>query len=296
MLHFRYFREWESILNILIILSFPLISFHQNPFEEGGFKVWSWQYHVAGLGITVTWFINMILVGKVPKLGIYIHMFIAVGSSFGNFFLAFISIFFAFGLTFSVIFPDAAAFSETPFLTSPIKILVMMTGELEYNDLYYASYWDIEINNTAHSNETIHGVLKEGTQEQIFPFTGHALLTIFILVVSLIIMNMLFGMAVKDVQELHKISRLHLSAQQVKIISYMESSLLSPYLGKVSLIFQSGWDGFSLEDCDYRVEVELNRRNEKSLLPTDLKEALKNHMNKYSLLNNISYFTYFGNF
>ena len=280
---FRYFREWESILNILIILSFPLISFHQNPFEEGGFKVWSWQYHVAGFGIAITWFINMILVGKVPKLGIYIHMFIAVGSSFGNFFLAFISIFFAFGLTFSVIFPDAAAFAETPFLTSPIKILVMMTGELEYNDLYYASYWDIEINNTAHTNDTIHGILKEGTQDQIFPFTGHALLTIFILVVSLIIMNMLFGMAVKDVQELHKISRLHLSAQQVKIISYMESSLLSPYLGKVSLIFQSGWDGYSLEDSDYKVEVKLNRRNERSLLPTDLKEALKNHMIKYSL-------------
>ena len=83
-----------------------------------------------------------------------------------------------------------------------IKLLVMMTGELEYNSLYYASYWDIEINNTAKSNanETIHGVLKEGTQAQMFPFTGHALLTIFILVVSLIIMNMLFGMAVKDVQ------------------------------------------------------------------------------------------------
>ena len=43
-------------------------------------------------------------------------------------------------------------------------------------------------------------MLKEGTQAQMFPFTGHALLTIFILVVSLIIMNMLFGMAVKDVQ------------------------------------------------------------------------------------------------
>ena len=39
-------------------------------------------------------------------------------------------------------------------------------------------------------------------------------------------------------QELHKISRLHLSAQQVKIISYMESSLVSPYLGKISLLFQ----------------------------------------------------------
>ena len=84
------------------------------------------------------------------------------------------------------------------------------------------------------------------------------------------------------VQELHKISRLHLSAQQVKIISYMESSLLSPYLGKISLLFQHGWDGYSLEDCDYRIEVELNSRNEKSQLPTDLKEALKNHMNKYT--------------
>ena len=64
------------------------MSFHQNPLageEEGGFRVWSWQYHVASIGISVTWFINMILVGKVPKLGIYIHMFLAVGSREGEF-------------------------------------------------------------------------------------------------------------------------------------------------------------------------------------------------------------------
>ena len=64
------------------------MSFHQNPLAgegEGGFRVWSWQYHVASIGISVTWFINMILVGKVPKLGIYIHMFLAVGSRWEQF-------------------------------------------------------------------------------------------------------------------------------------------------------------------------------------------------------------------
>ena len=63
------------------------MSFHQNPLAgegKGGFRVWSWQYHVASIGISVTWFINMILVGKVPKLGIYIHMFLAVGSREGD--------------------------------------------------------------------------------------------------------------------------------------------------------------------------------------------------------------------
>ena len=49
---------------------------------------------------------------------------VSIGSpSFVHFFLAFISLLLAFGLAFSVLFPDEESFAETPFLTSPIKVL-----------------------------------------------------------------------------------------------------------------------------------------------------------------------------
>lgn len=30
----NYFKEWESVLNLMTIVSFPCISFHQNPFAD----------------------------------------------------------------------------------------------------------------------------------------------------------------------------------------------------------------------------------------------------------------------
>ena len=44
------------------------------------------------------------------------------------------------------------------------------------------------------------GVIEDDDKPQYFPFTAHAVLTAFIVIVSIVIMNLLFGMAVSDVQ------------------------------------------------------------------------------------------------
>ena len=250
-----------------MILSFPLISLHQSPFEDT-LTIHNWQYHVAGLGIANTWFINMIMVAKVPKFGIFIHMFMTIGFNFVHFFFAFISMLFAFGLSFAVLFPDEKAFTSSPLITSPIKMLAMMTGELEYNDLYYPEILRLE-NNT----------LQDDTQNQIFPGTGHFLLTLFLVVVSLIIMNLLFGMAVTNVQELYKLSHLNLSAQQVEIISYIENSLVGPWINKIGLKLWRHRGKFS--PSVYEITVHLDTRNrERKTIPSDLIEVLKTHLKK----------------
>ena len=59
----------------------------------------------------------------VPQLVPKPYMCIELSPSFVHFFLAFISLLLAFGLAFSVLFPDEESFAETPFLTSPIKVL-----------------------------------------------------------------------------------------------------------------------------------------------------------------------------
>merc|ERR1719323_1112823 len=58
-----------------------------------------------------------------------------VGGNFVNFFLAYCSLVLAFALSFNVLFPEEEAFVHP--ISSFMKTLVMMTGELEYNDLYY---------------------------------------------------------------------------------------------------------------------------------------------------------------
>ena len=79
----------------------------------------------------------------------------------------------------------------------------MMTGELEYNDLYYPQRDHIELNITdggVAGHSFARGVIEDDDKPQYFPFTAHAVLTAFIVIVSIVIMNLLFGMAVSDVQ------------------------------------------------------------------------------------------------
>eukprot|EP00095_Tigriopus_kingsejongensis_P001890 maker-scaffold287_size221780-snap-gene-0.24 protein:Tk01890 transcript:maker-scaffold287_size221780-snap-gene-0.24-mRNA-1 annotation:"transient receptor potential channel pyrexia" len=233
----RYFKELESILNLLTILSFPFISFHFNPFQSDAPK-WpsfaSWQFHAAGIGVLITWILQMFLIGKVPRFGKYVQMLMNVGWSFFNFFVAYFSLILGFGLSFVVLFPKEVSFMEA--LSSPIKILVMMTGEIEYNDLYYPQRDTIVLNITQSNDSTQSqgiGYIDDEDIPQHFPITAHAILTTFIIIVSIVIMNLLFGMAVSDVQELYKKSRLHQSIQQVHLISYMESILFSPLFDKL---------------------------------------------------------------
>ena len=70
----NYFRKWDSYIDLILILSFPLISFHQNPFEEV-FSMTLWQFHMAAAGSFLSWLQMMFLIGKLPKFGKYVQMF-----------------------------------------------------------------------------------------------------------------------------------------------------------------------------------------------------------------------------
>ena len=229
-------------------------------------------------------------VGKIPRFGKYVQMLKTVGWNFFNFFVAYSSLVMAFALSFNVLFPEEEAFGF--FVTSFMKTLVMMTGELEYNDLYYPSSEKIDLNGTyviQHSkndsnlNMTTANIGRVGdveiieeTQKQIFPFTPHVLLALFVALVSIVIMNLLFGIAVSDVQDIHKKSKLLQSEQQVDVINYMESITKRPSfqnlptsIKKFVMTKISGFEG-------PRKEVEIDSYDKKKQLPPYLNTAIKN--------------------
>ena len=115
---FRYFKEWESCLNLLTIITFPLISFHSSPTSSSSFS--AWQFHAAGLGVLITWILQMFLIGKVPRFGKYVQMLSNVGWSFLNFFVAYFALIVGFSLSFVILFPRELSFREA--MTAPIKV------------------------------------------------------------------------------------------------------------------------------------------------------------------------------
>ena len=72
-----------------------------------------------------------------------------------------------------------------------------MLGELEYEDLYYPPR---NIINLTISDNRVVGEIEDDVKVQYFPFTAHIIVLFFILFVSIIVMNLLFGLAVTDVQ------------------------------------------------------------------------------------------------
>ena len=80
----------------------------------------------------------------------------------------------------------------------------MLVGELEYEEI-------LERRELKHFNGTmsmqsrtnngsLSGDLEEVYEQTYFPFTTHLMLTAFMFFMSIIVMNLLFGLAVTDVQ------------------------------------------------------------------------------------------------
>lgn len=106
--------------------------------------------------------------------------------------------------------------------------MVMMTGELEYNDLYYPQRDHIELNITdgGQGQSFARGVIEDDDKPQYFPFTAHAVLTAFIVIVSIVIMNLLFGMAVSDVQVMPPFLLVLLSPCPRLVISVVKAAFM----------------------------------------------------------------------
>ena len=104
-----------------------------------------------------------------------VQMFTTVARNFFKFLAAYFCLLVAFALSFSVLFPNYQSFNVTT-VAALVKTLVMMAGEIEYENFIYEN------------------------GDSIFPFTGHFMILLFVVLISIILMNLLVGLAVSDIQ------------------------------------------------------------------------------------------------
>ena len=70
----HYFMKWDTYIDLSLIISFLLITFHEDPFQEE-FSMALWQWHTAAVGCFLTWLQMMFYIGKLPRFGKYVQMF-----------------------------------------------------------------------------------------------------------------------------------------------------------------------------------------------------------------------------
>ncbi|XP_068619064.1 transient receptor potential channel pyrexia isoform X2 [Battus philenor] len=202
-----YIRQWENWLQILIIIGVFLCTAPTWYMENGVAKSTSnWQHDVAAITIFFCWLELMMIIGRFPTFGLYVQMFTTVTVNFATFLLAYSCLLIAFGLAFSVLFSNYPAFHLPAGL---VKTVMMMSGELEYEDIFY----------------------NNGTDSQIhYPFTAHGMFLIFVLLVTVILTNLLVGLAVSDIQALQESAGLDRLVRQTQLVAHLESMLFSPLL------------------------------------------------------------------
>ena len=173
-----YFLNWENWVQWAIIINVVMISFHKNPLlslNTFTVLITRWQHHAAAIGVFLVWGELMLMIGRLPTFGIYVQMFTTVAKNFFKFLAAYFCLLVAFALSFCVLFPNYQSFNVHT-VSALIKTLVMMAGEIEYENFIFEN------------------------GDPLFPFTGHFMILLFVVLISIILMNLLVGLAVSDIQ------------------------------------------------------------------------------------------------
>lgn len=136
----------------------------------------------------------MLLISRIPMWGYYALMFSMVLKNILKVLLAFGYLIVGFALSFAVLFYRNDQFYD--FWSAIVKTVVMMMGEYEYNDLF-----------------------KENSD--FLSVTSKIVFIIFILA-SIVLINLMIGLAVNDIQGLEKEGHIRRLLKQAEFVAHLE--------------------------------------------------------------------------
>lgn len=185
----------ENALELSVFLFSFLLVLDVEPCQnDTGYRM-DWQWNFGSISIVLAWIMLNLYIQKFPKLGIYVVMFRYILYTFFKFFLVFLLFIIAFGLGFYSLIQN-----QTPYSTSwnaIIRTSVMMIGEFDYNDIF-------------------HG------EDEVHYWLTYVLFCSFLIVMTIIIMNLLVGLAVDDIKGVQDQAALKRIAMKVQVVLDIE--------------------------------------------------------------------------
>ncbi|CAL8143950.1 unnamed protein product [Orchesella dallaii] len=178
--------------------------------------LYSYLYPVAAFGVTVSWCQVFVQIGRLPQVAIYVEMFVKISVNFCWSLIMYSCLLIGFAMSFSILFPAKPRLRDLPL--SMIQVLTMMIGELNYDGLFHDVEDGEDANvDTAAKNDSIKYSLHHR-------FSGHVWYVTFIVFITLVLMNLLVGLAVNDIQGIRKNAEIYVIKRRIRYIAYLEKS------------------------------------------------------------------------
>ncbi|XP_054272545.1 transient receptor potential channel pyrexia-like [Macrosteles quadrilineatus] len=189
----QYVFQWSQVMEIC-----PIFSVFATSFIYTG-RTYACQNYVGAFGVLCAWANVMLFIGHEPAFGLYVEMFTKVQRNFSKPLLAYALLIIGFTCSFCIIFPEEKTF-RNPF-TGFMTILLMMTGELDVS-------------------------LLTGEGNVLHQISSHLILFLFSLLVTIMLLNLLVGIAVSDIQGLYKTAGISKLVRLTELMHFMEITLL----------------------------------------------------------------------
>ncbi|XP_066257304.1 transient receptor potential channel pyrexia-like [Euwallacea similis] len=241
---YQYFFSLQNFLDWSTIVTVFLISFVYSG------RTYMWQNHVSAFGVLIAWANFLNILGEFPFFGTYISMYASVQREFSKLLLVFSCLLFGFTISFCILFPNSEVFSN--FYIGFITVMVMAIGEM-----------NLEL--ITNPNQKNSAFILQGSMEVIYGT--------FVTCVTIILLNLLVGIAVHDIQGLKKTAKLAKLTNATKLISCIEKALFTDYFHRKILTEVCNWSTSVSAKGYYVLVVKMHNHKSDGILPADILKA-----------------------
>ncbi|XP_046578884.1 transient receptor potential cation channel subfamily A member 1 homolog isoform X2 [Haliotis rubra] len=194
--------EWITYVSALLLV----VDFNDCQ-KDTGYRL-DWQWSLGAVSVFLAWMVLVLFIQKFPRFGIYVVMFTEILTTVAQFFVVFFLFIVAFSLGFYTLFQNQIAFQNVP--SAMIKTGVMMIGEFEFDGIF---------------NEQFKSTTPDEKDRVLYPEVSYLLFVIFLILMSIIVMNLLVGLAVDDIKAVQDQAALKRMAMQVDLALDVERIL-----------------------------------------------------------------------